>query len=43
MKTKIVVFLAISAVITLSFTFASVKNTDKKPKEVNTENQIDIE
>lgn len=30
MKTRVVVLLAVSAVVTLSFTFASVKGSDKK-------------
>jgi hypothetical protein len=39
MKSKIIFFLAISAVVTLSFTFSSVSKADKKSKEVATEKQ----
>jgi hypothetical protein len=36
MKTKVILFLVISAVLTLSFTFASVKNfSEKKSTTVN--------
>ena len=30
MKTKAIILIAVSAIVTLSFTFASVKSTDKK-------------
>lgn len=30
MKTKVVILIAVSAIVTLSFTFASVKGSDKK-------------
>lgn len=43
MKTKIIVFLAVSAIITLSFTFSSVNKADKKSKEVVTEKQVSNE
>lgn len=31
MKTRVVILIAICAVVTLSFTFASVKGSNKKP------------
>lgn len=43
MKTKIIIFLAISAVVTLSFTFSTVNNTSKKSKEAVTEKQVSNE
>lgn len=43
MKTKVIIFLAISAVVTLSFTFSSVNNTNKKSKAVVAEKQINNE
>jgi len=43
MKTKIIFFLAITAIITLSFTFASVHKADKKSKEVVAEKQVSNE
>lgn len=30
MKTRVIVLIAVSAIVTLSFTFASVKSSDKK-------------
>lgn len=33
MKTKIIIFLAVSAVVTLSFTFASVKKSEVKESQ----------
>ena len=42
MKTKIILFLALSAIVTLSFTFASVK-TDKKAKVEPTSQNISSE
>lgn len=35
MKTKIILLLAISAITTLSFTFASIHSGDKKQTEVS--------
>lgn len=43
MKTKAIVLIAITAIVTLSFTFASVSKTDKKSKEVVTEKQVSNE
>jgi len=43
MKTKVVIFLAVSAIVTLSFTFASVHKADKKSKEVVAEKQVSNE
>lgn len=43
MKTKAIVLIAISAIVTLSFTFASVNKADKKSKEVVTEQQVSNE
>jgi hypothetical protein len=40
MKTKGIIFLAVSAIVTLSFTFGSVNKADKKSKEVVTEKQV---
>ena len=39
MKTKVVIFLAVSAIITLSFTFSSVSKADKKAKAATAEKQ----
>ncbi len=43
MKTKVVIFLAVSAILTLSFTFSSVNKADKKAKEVVAEKQVNNE
>lgn len=39
MKTKITLLLLVSAIVTLSFTFASVNKAENKSKEVVTEKQ----
>ncbi len=39
MKTKVIVLIAVSAIVTLSFTFASVKNSNKK--EISTAKSVD--
>jgi hypothetical protein len=40
MKTRIILFLAISAISTLSFTFISINNKDKKPTEQSNTNAV---
>jgi hypothetical protein len=41
MKTRVVILLAVSAIVTLSFTFASVKESDKKQVSSTTERAAD--
>lgn len=45
MKTKVIVLLAVSAIVTLSFTFASATKPepDKKAESVTTEKQANSE
>jgi hypothetical protein len=39
MKTKLIVILVLSAIVTLSFTFASVKKTEDKVETTQSQNE----